>query len=97
MSKKTKTHEEVEMYIGTHLEDSRWSQDSYTRVLRNFAQKRGASGFTEDETTKVQKWVYQIEFGNELLKLVEEGEISVDVRSDGEVVFYPNIPDEELH
>lgn len=87
MSKKTKTHEEGEMYIGTHLEDSWWDQASDTRVLRNFAQTRDASGFSEDEAKKVLKWVYQTELRYELLKLAEEGKIRVDVRSDGEVIF----------
>ncbi len=89
MSKKTKTHEEVQMYIGPHLEDSRWDQNTDTRVIRMFAHIRGARGFTEDEAIKVLQWADTMEYQYAFLELVKKGLIAPDIRSDGEVIFWP--------
>ena len=89
MSKKTNTHEEVQMYICTHLEDSRSDQDTDSRVIRMFGQVRGARGFTEDEAIKVLQWADKIEKQYAYLELVKKGLIAPDIRSDGEVTLWP--------
>ena len=65
-------------------------------VLQAFEQIRGVSGFTEDEASKVLDWAGEIEFQNAFLDLVKMGKIGVDLRSDGEVTFFP-IPPPTLH
>jgi len=96
MSKTTKIHKGTESYIGTQLENRRWDQDTGTRVLRSFAQIRGARGFTEDEAIKVLDWATQMEFYISFLDLIKAGKIGVDVRDDGEVTFWP-IPPRTRH
>ncbi len=89
MSKKTKTHEEVQRYNGIPLEDSRWGQDTDSRVIRMFAHIRGARGFTEDEAIKVLQWADKMEIHYAYLELVKKGLIAPDIRSDGEVTLWP--------
>ena len=92
MSKKTKMHEEVQKYCGIPLEDSRWGQDTDSRVIRMFAHIRGARGFTEDEAKKILQWGDEMERQYALFELVKKGLIAPDIRSDGEVTFWPVIP-----
>ncbi len=92
MSKTTKIHKGTERYFGRQLKNWRWDQDTGMRVLRSFAQLRGARGFTKDEALKVLEWAGKMEFYIAYLDLVKAGKIGVDVRDDGEVTFWPIPP-----
>ncbi len=58
-------------------------------VLFAFGQIRGARGFTEEEASKILDWAAQMEFQYAYLELVKKGLIAPDIRSDGEVTFWP--------
>jgi len=72
------------------------SEETVDLILRSFEQIRGARGFTEDEGSKVLRWAHEIKMGYIFLTLIEKGEIGVDVRNDGEVIFRP-IPPRTRH
>ena len=89
MSKTTKIHKVTGRYFGTQLENWRWDQDTGTRVLRSFAQIRGAGGFTEDEALQILDWARQVEINYTFLEVIRKGKIGLDVRDDGEVTLWP--------
>ena len=77
-----------------NLRDSRSLLDEETvkLILHSFEQIRGARGFTEDEASKVLDWAAKMEVQYAFLELVKKGLIAPDIRSDGEVIFWPLSP-----